>query len=429
MSTVVSRAISASHVSKSYRLGVLGGRTLRADTQRRWARLRGRPDPLLKIGQPDHGNQQGDEVWALKDVSFEVGQGEVIGIIGRNGAGKSTILKILSRITAPTSGEIGIKGRLASLLEIGTGFHPELTGRENIFLNGAILGMNKSEISAKIDAIVDFSGVEQYIDTPVKRYSSGMYLRLAFAVAAHLEASILVVDEVLAVGDMEFQAKCLGKLSDVARAGRTVLFVSHNMAAVSKLCSRGIVLAKGEMSFDGNAVDAVRRYLGADHDDSGERISLRGRTVKPREIEIVDGGLSRDGVPTAIFLSADPIQLKLEILTRAATRFSVELVLREANGLPIAFSPSGLAFGVEFQAQPGRSTAICLIDGVTLAKGTYYLDVALAEAGVRFLDYVESAFRLNIADTHIGPKSWHFDQRRGQGSLLLNATFSYESAK
>ncbi|MFZ5570637.1 MAG: polysaccharide ABC transporter ATP-binding protein [Thermodesulfobacteriota bacterium] len=256
-------AISVENISKTYRLGTISGKTLTDDVHRWWAKLRGKPDPLLKIGATDHGNQSGDYIWALRDVSFQVPQGQALGIIGRNGAGKSTLLKILSRVTAPTAGEIKVRGRIASLLEVGTGFHPELTGRENIFLNGAILGMRRAEIQLKLDEIIDFSGVEKFIDTPVKRYSSGMFVRLAFAVAAHLEPEILVVDEVLAVGDIEFQKKCLGKMSDVMNAGRTVLFVSHNMAAVRKLCPFSMMLDKGVFTMLDRTNTVIDRYIDA----------------------------------------------------------------------------------------------------------------------------------------------------------------------
>ncbi|MFN5334310.1 MAG: ABC transporter ATP-binding protein, partial [Bacteroidota bacterium] len=237
--------IKVENLSKQYRLGSVSTGTISHDINRWWHRIRGKEDPYLQIGETNDRSQKGDSdyVWALRDINFEVEHGEVLGIIGRNGAGKSTLLKILSRTTAPTTGSVKIKGRVASLLEVGTGFHPELSGRENIFLNGAILGMTKREIERKFDEIVDFAGVERYIDTPVKRYSSGMYVRLAFAVAAHLEPEILIVDEVLAVGDAEFQKKCLGKMKDVSvNEGRTVLFVSHNMAAVANLCSKAIVM-------------------------------------------------------------------------------------------------------------------------------------------------------------------------------------------
>jgi lipopolysaccharide transport system ATP-binding protein len=253
--------ISIENLSKSYRLGAIGTGTFYGDLKRWWARQRGKPDPYLKIGETDHGNQLGETVWALKDVNFIVQQGEAVGIIGRNGAGKSTLLKILSQVTAPTSGIVKAKGRIASLLEVGTGFHPELTGRENIFMNAAILGMARAEVNQKFDEIVDFSGVEQFIDTPVKRYSSGMYVRLAFSVAAHLDPEILIVDEVLAVGDMDFQKKCLGKMNGVTEKGRTVIFVSHNMTAITRLCQRVILMEKGQVVSDGISTDVIAHYL------------------------------------------------------------------------------------------------------------------------------------------------------------------------
>ena len=241
-------AIIAHNISKQYRLGEVGTGTITHDLNRAWAKLRGKEDPFLKIGESNDRTSKGesDYVWSLKDINFEIEKGDAVGIIGRNGAGKSTLLKLLSRVTKPTTGHFEVQGRIASLLEVGTGFNPEMTGRENIFLNGAILGMRRNEIKRKFDEIVDFAGVERYIDTPVKRYSSGMYVRLAFAVAAHLESEILIVDEVLAVGDAEFQKKCLGKMGDVSKGeGRTVLFVSHNMAAVNELCNSGILLDEG----------------------------------------------------------------------------------------------------------------------------------------------------------------------------------------
>src|SRR5574339_90522 len=240
--------ISIENLSKTYQLGVIGSGTFRGDIQQWWAKLRGQPNPHLKIGQEHLDRRAGEILWALRDIDFQVQRGEASGIICRNGAGKITLLKILSRVTAPTAGVIKLKGRVASLLEVGTGFHPELTGRENVYLNGTILGMNRSEITRKFDEIVDFSGVEKFIDTPVKRYSSGMYVRLAFAVAAYLEPHILIVDEVLAVGDADFQKKCLGKMEDVSRSeGRTILFVSHNMGMISSLCNRAILLDGGNM--------------------------------------------------------------------------------------------------------------------------------------------------------------------------------------
>ena len=256
--------IKVEGLGKQYRLGVVGTGTVSNDLKRWWYKARGKEDPFLKIGGDNDRSKKGSSeyVWSLKDIAFEIKRGEALGIIGKNGAGKSTLLKILSQITSPTTGNVKVKGRIASLLEVGTGFHPELTGRENVFLNGAILGMTKQEIRNKFDEIVAFSGVEGYIDTPVKRYSSGMYVRLAFAVAAHLDPEILIVDEVLAVGDAEFQKKCLGKMKDVTGEGRTVLFVSHNMTAVKTLCDKGIILNNGRLIFSGDSDSACNHYLG-----------------------------------------------------------------------------------------------------------------------------------------------------------------------
>lgn len=257
-------AIKAENLSKAYQLGQIGTGTISRDLERWYARVRGKEDPFLKIGETNDRSIKGssDIVWSLKDINFEIEQGDAVGIIGRNGAGKSTLLKVLSRVTSPTTGRITGKGRIASLLEVGTGFHPELTGRENIYLNGAILGMRKKEITRKFDEIVDFAGVERYIDTPVKRYSSGMYVRLAFAVAAHLESEILIVDEVLAVGDAEFQKKCLGKMGDVSKGeGRTVLFVSHNMGSVKQLCEKAILLENGILKNINSSQKIVEQYL------------------------------------------------------------------------------------------------------------------------------------------------------------------------
>jgi lipopolysaccharide transport system ATP-binding protein len=256
--------LKAENVSKQYRLGLVGTGTIRDDLKRWWYALRGKENPFLKIGDSNDRASKGnsDYVWALKDINFEVKKGEVLGIIGKNGAGKSTLLKILSKITSPTTGSIKFNGRIASLLEVGTGFHPELTGKENVYLNGAILGMTKTEINDKYDEIVAFSGCERYIDTPVKRYSSGMTVRLAFAVAAFLEPDILIIDEVLAVGDAEFQKKAIGKMQDISGTdGRTVLFVSHNMAAVKSLCTRGIVLENGGVVFEGSAEECISNYI------------------------------------------------------------------------------------------------------------------------------------------------------------------------
>ncbi|MEJ6981968.1 polysaccharide ABC transporter ATP-binding protein [Pedobacter sp. P351] len=257
-------AIKVEGLSKQYRLGLTGTGSIAHDINRFWHKARGKEDPYIKIGEENDRSKKGSSeyVWSLRDINFDIEQGSAVGIIGRNGAGKSTLLKILSLVTAPTTGSFKSRGRIASLLEVGTGFHPELSGLENIFLNGAILGMRKKEIKRKLDEIIDFSGVERYINTPVKRYSSGMYVRLAFAVAAHLESEIIIIDEVLAVGDTEFQKKCVGKMNDVSKSeGRTILFVSHNLGAVKQLCKSSILLDRGKLALYDKTDDVVRSYL------------------------------------------------------------------------------------------------------------------------------------------------------------------------
>ena len=302
----MTNALEIKELGKQYRLGEVGTGTLGHDINRWWHRIRGKENPYSKIGEEnDRTKFGGDYVWALKDITFDIPEGQVVGVIGRNGAGKSTLLKILSRVTTPSCGLYKGRGRIASLLEVGTGFHPELTGRENVFLNGAILGMTKQEIRSKFDEIVNFSGVQRYIDTPVKRYSSGMYVRLAFAVAAHLEPEILIVDEVLAVGDAEFQKKCIGKMKDVSGQGRTVLFVSHNMASVKRLCSRGIVLEQGLMAFDGEIDDAVDYYLSQGR-SSGEFGTIGAEIARNQyhkgKLNIREIHLANDTKRTNIFL-------------------------------------------------------------------------------------------------------------------------------
>lgn len=280
-------AIEFDHVGKQYRLGLVSTRTLSHDLDRWWKTVvLKQEDPYLKIGETNDRSKRGNSeyVWALRDIDFTVDQGDVVGIIGKNGAGKSTLLKLLSKVTGPTVGTIRARGRIGALLEVGTGFHPEMTGRENIFMNGAIMGMSKAEVARKLDEIIDFSGCERYIDTPVKRYSSGMTVRLGFAVAAHLDPEILVVDEVLAVGDAEFQKKAIGKMQDVSRGeGRTVLFVSHNMASMQRLCKRGILLENGSVKYDGEISDTIHRYLA---DDDG-RSEYRGTLDKNKKLNLL----------------------------------------------------------------------------------------------------------------------------------------------
>ena len=283
--------IRAENISKLYRLGEVGTGTISHDINRAWKKILGKEDPYLKIGQINdrNTNSTNDYVWSLQNINFEINQGDTVGIIGRNGAGKSTLLKVLSKVTKPTTGSFKLKGRIASLLEVGTGFHPEMTGRENIFLNGAILGMTKNEIKRKFDEIVDFAGVERYVDTPVKRYSSGMYVRLAFAVAANLESEILIVDEVLAVGDSEFQKKCLGKMSDISKGeGRTVLFVSHNISAVKNLCTKGLYLKNGENCGFGEIDTIINSYIrgGAEDLNISYKANKISKDTKAQIIEV-----------------------------------------------------------------------------------------------------------------------------------------------
>lgn len=379
MSKVV---IKAENISKQYRLGLVGTGTVRDDMKRWWYNLRGKEDPFLKIGEANDRSSKGesDYVWSLRDINFEINQGDSVGIIGRNGAGKSTLLKILSQVTQPTTGKIYTKGRIASLLEVGTGFHPEMTGRENIYLNGAILGMRKHEIARKFDEIVAFSGVERYIDTPVKRYSSGMYVRLAFAVAAHLESEILIVDEVLAVGDAEFQKKCLGKMNDVSKGeGRTVLFVSHNMAAVRSLCSSGIVLKNGSMSFQGTAESAVSQYLSGESDSFNHKKfgdDFDFETLKISEISINPKGLTSD----EILNEYHELEFQTKITIKAQPeRLHLTYVLKDSNGEALfTFSSAGVA-----PLRKGNNHLVCSFPRGFLNIGNYYLDLYIIEDAKR----------------------------------------------
>jgi lipopolysaccharide transport system ATP-binding protein len=397
--------ISVENISKSYRLGAIGGGTLAADLSRWWARVRGRPDPLLKIGQENYGNQQGEQIWALRDVSFDVKQGEAVGIIGRNGAGKSTLLKILSRVTAPTNGVVKAKGRIASLLEVGTGFHAELTGRENIFLNGAIMGMSRAEVTRKLDEIIDFSGVEKFIDTPVKRYSSGMYVRLAFAVAAHLEPEILVVDEVLAVGDAEFQKRCLGKMGAVAREGRTVLFVSHNMSAVNRLCSRAVLLNAGCVEADGNAPEITAKYLTGVYEESGIRKWNLEDAPGTEDLKLVSVKLlneSGKSVSTVDVREKLSLQLAYHVSTpglqfRCAAQFYTQGVVAFASIEPTEEVRPGS--GIYFSTME--------IPSHLLAESEYIVGVSIFSSYGAKVHYVKlsDALVFQVYDSMIGPSA------------------------
>lgn len=379
--------IEVDNLSKHYRLGVIGGKRLVDDVSRQWARLTGKPDPLSKIGaSPNvksngHDSSNADELWALRNVSFDVHEGEVLGIIGRNGAGKSTLLKVLSRVTAPTHGEVRVKGRIASLLEVGTGFHPELTGRENVFLNGAILGMTKAEIRSKFDEIVEFAEVSKFIDTPVKRYSSGMYVRLAFAVAAHLEPEILIVDEVLAVGDAEFQKKCLGKMGDVASEGRTVLFVSHNMVAVQTLCRRAILLKEGQLTGQGEPADMITEYLQGftiqDQVSEWEAPeSAPGNDVlKIKSVKIVPEDDQEDG----LISMQDQVNIETEFWSMLPER-TVHLTYHLLNEQGIVVFTT---WSSPTKYDPGVYRSVFQIPGGLLNSGIYHLKLLIVENGAR----------------------------------------------
>jgi lipopolysaccharide transport system ATP-binding protein len=413
--------ISVENLSKQYHLGTIGTGTLAHDLNRWWARMRGKPDPLAKVGsgqwavgsgKPVASRQSSvnsrehptsnlqlptsNSIWALRDVSFEVKQGEVLGIIGRNGAGKSTLLKILSRVTAPTSGEVKVKGRIASLLEVGTGFHPELTGRENIFLNGAILGMEKREIKRKFEEIVAFAEVEKFIDTPVKRYSSGMYVRLAFAVAAHLEPEILLVDEVLAVGDADFQRKCLGRMQNMAEHGRTVLFVSHNLAAVQTLCTRGIILSAGCISMDDNLVRTIGVYLGAVEQsatrDVGQRIDRIGigQTRLHRAEIFAPGELSSSTLATG-----HPARFVFQV-NRALTGLSCIVSIYSQNGVPVTSLDSAIHGPDDYSDNGAVNEFICDLDELSLTPGRYRINVALM-VGNEMQDHLEGVASFDVA--------------------------------
>lgn len=375
MSKVV---IKAENISKQYRLGLVGTGTVRDDMKRWWYNLRGKEDPFLKIGEANDRSSKGesDYVWSLRDINFEINQGDSVGIIGRNGAGKSTLLKILSQVTQPTTGKIYTKGRIASLLEVGTGFHPEMTGRENIYLNGAILGMRKHEITRKFDEIVAFSGVERYIDTPVKRYSSGMYVRLAFAVAAHLESEILIVDEVLAVGDAEFQKKCLGKMNDVSKGeGRTVLFVSHSMASVKKLCNKGIVLHHGETVFNGNVESAINYYennlIATDRNLSIEYSDSPSLPMQIKSVNLLNSKLNK------LFTTEDELVFEFEFLTRENVEGAyITIDLKDSNDELVYWS--GDYTSDRFKNKViGHSKLLCKLPKGLLTSGIYNVSFAV----------------------------------------------------
>jgi len=415
----MSTAIKVENLSKIYRLGEIGTGTISRDLERWYkTKLLGKEDPFLKIGESNDRSKKGasDIVYSLKDINFEIEQGDAVGIIGRNGAGKSTLLKILSRVTTPTTGKINIKGRVASLLEVGTGFHPELTGRENIYLNGAILGMRKKEIDRKLEEIIDFSGVERYIDTPVKRYSSGMYVRLAFAVAAHLESEILIVDEVLAVGDAEFQKKCLGKMGEVSKGeGRTVLFVSHNMAAVKSLCNLSIVLNNGMYVYQGEIYNSIKTYLSLENQQKLSKNSFN-RLIKPNNKKLyIDSAILFDESENEEF----EIVIKIIIYSIVNTKASVNLNLIDNLGFPIAYGCSHYNSQIESKFSEGYNEITIRTKPLNLGIGSYKINLELVDPGFEFYDVLENALSFEITNDDQYNKNCGIMQNWGKGSIEL----------
>ncbi|HET7118809.1 MAG TPA: polysaccharide ABC transporter ATP-binding protein [Hanamia sp.] len=387
--------IKVENLSKQYRLGNVGTGSLVHDMNRAWHRIRGKEDPYLKIGEENDRSVKGNSeyVWALRDINFEVKQGEVLGIIGRNGAGKSTLLKILSRTTTPTTGQVKIKGRVASLLEVGTGFHGELTGRENIFLNGAILGMTKKEIKSKLDEIIDFSGVERYIDTPVKRYSSGMYVRLAFGVAAHLEPEILIVDEVLAVGDAEFQKKAIGKMKDISQGqGRTVLFVSHNLNSVAVLCDKGLLLNNGIISVVGEIENVLTEYNSYSKKDALKNILILSENKKVwlTYFSMVESNSNSDIIETFMPLT---IKLGFESLVDM-DKVNVGVGFNDSDNTRV-FTVFSKLYLKEYNIKKGYNEINCLIDSIALKPGNYFVEIYIGTDKEQ-LDYYDSGLQIEI---------------------------------
>ena len=401
--------IKLENIGKQYRLGLVGSGTLRDDLRGIWYRFRGKEDPTLKIGEENRlDTTHGEYVWALRDINLEVQQGEILGIIGKNGAGKSTLLKLLSRVTSPTTGQIKVRGRIASLLEVGTGFHGELTGRENIFLNGAILGMKKAEIKAKFDEIVAFAGVGKYIDTPVKRYSSGMYVRLAFAVAAHLEPDILIVDEVLAVGDAEFQKKAIGKMQDISSGGgRTVLFVSHNMASVQKLCTRGVLLENGKVEMDGDVNEIINQYLKDNNTAILDKTSSMNLMQHPNKKKSMDVGLKKielfiDNKSGTVLYSGCTFEMIIELIPRSiAQKIRLGFVIKNDKGTELIGLNNDM-IGKTFVSQNIKTYKFKIsLPGFPLFRaGNYYIDLFLGDDNGDY-DIIKNAIAFYLKETDI----------------------------
>ncbi len=420
-------AIEFNNISKIYRLGLVSTGTLAHDLKRWWTmNIRRQEDPYLTIGETNDRSTKGESeyVWALRDIDFKVEQGDVVGIIGKNGAGKSTLLKILSKVTAPTTGTIRARGRIGSLLEVGTGFHPEMTGRENIYMNGAILGMTKAEITKKLDEIVDFSGCERYIDTPVKRYSSGMMVRLGFAVAAHLDPEILVVDEVLAVGDAEFQKKAIGKMQDVSKGeGRTVLFVSHNMTAVKQLCKSGIVLKDGLLSYIGTSEGAIEKYLGITTTENNTPLSNRTDRIGNGKIRITDVILrnKNNQIVTEAFVGQYlKIEFKVEINEQIdPSKLIVGCLLYDPYGtLAMQWASDEMVHDFSNIANGSFSLEI---PELNMRPNAYSMYVQLSletTSPENFCDAIQSAIILNILTDEFYLKGVNVNLNRGYTALV-----------
>lgn len=392
--------LKAENISKQYRLGQVGTGTLSHDLKRFWYKARGKEDPYLQVGVENDRTlkDHSDYVWALKDIDFEINQGDMVGIIGKNGAGKSTLLKLLSRVTAPTTGSISIKGRIAALLEVGTGFHPELTGRENIFLNGAILGMSRTEIKSKLDEIVSFSGCQKYIDTPVKRYSSGMIVRLGFAIAAHLEPEILIVDEVLAVGDAEFQEKCIGKMKDISSEGRTVLFVSHNMASMKSLCKKGFLMERGRMTEKGEMNAIIETYLAtrtkskANGEIPDSASSVNSGIVKFKNIQLVDA--QQNPIDRVSYMADMRFKMALESQAQL-TDVIVDLRILTRDGIELVHTMNKYSNPAKQPLNKGLNQINCIIQN-QLQPGNYTITIGVHESNGMTLEFVETILDFTV---------------------------------
>jgi lipopolysaccharide transport system ATP-binding protein len=412
-------AIKVEQLSKAYQLGEIGTGTISRDIERWLARIRGKEDPFLKIGEVNDRTvkSKSDVVWSLKDLDFEIKQGDAVGVVGKNGAGKSTLLKLLSRVTAPTTGSIKARGRIASLLEVGTGFHPELTGRENIYLNGSILGMRKKEIDRKLDQIIDFSGVERYVDTPVKRYSSGMYVRLAFAVAAHLDSEILIVDEVLAVGDAEFQKKCLGKMGEVSRnEGRTVLFVSHNMGSVIALCNSGMLLSNGMIEYMGDVGQVVDKYNQSfNNKKTGFAAKAKSKPVYISDFYLEDKNGKRGESIVANEFATFTIEVTSTIYLN---KVHIGYGLNDMNDNRL-FTLFTKFQHTTFDLQPGKNIIKCDIEKFFLKPDEYKILIFVGNE-FEVLDYYEEGVALLVQPSLTLKREM---PDRSQGPLLMNESW------